>query len=71
MSLVITYRESFAAIVRDAGIDGLIKALSDKNRPYVQPSSAAENDLAASNGRELARSQVHVRRDDLMAAQPA
>jgi phospholipid transport system substrate-binding protein len=34
VSLVITYRETFAAAVRDAGIDGLIKSLSDKNRQY-------------------------------------
>jgi phospholipid transport system substrate-binding protein len=34
VSLVITYREAFAAAVRDAGIDGLIKSLSDKNRQY-------------------------------------
>jgi len=32
VSLVITYRETFAAEVRDGGIDGLIKALADKNR---------------------------------------
>ena len=32
VSLVITYRESFATVVREAGIDGLIKALEDKNR---------------------------------------
>jgi phospholipid transport system substrate-binding protein len=32
VSLVITYRETFATAVRDAGIDGLIKALADKNR---------------------------------------
>jgi phospholipid transport system substrate-binding protein len=32
ISLVITYRESFAAAVREGGIDGLIKALADKNR---------------------------------------
>ena len=32
VSLVITYRETFAAAVRDGGIDGLIKALADKNR---------------------------------------
>ena len=32
VSLVITYRESFAATVRESGIDGLIKALSEKNR---------------------------------------
>jgi phospholipid transport system substrate-binding protein len=32
VSLVINYRESFAAAVRELGIDGLIKALADKNR---------------------------------------
>jgi len=32
VSLVMTYRDSFAAEVRAGGIDGLIKALSDKNR---------------------------------------
>ena len=32
VSLVITYRETFAAAVRESGIDGLIKALADKNR---------------------------------------
>ena len=32
VSLVITYRETFAAAVRDVGIDGLIKLLADKNR---------------------------------------
>ena len=32
VSLVVTYRESFAATVRTDGIDGLIKLLSDKNR---------------------------------------
>jgi phospholipid transport system substrate-binding protein len=32
VSLVITYRESFAEAARAYGIDGLIKALSDKNR---------------------------------------
>jgi len=32
VSLVVTYRESFAAVVRESGIDGLIKLLSDKNR---------------------------------------
>ena len=32
VSLVITYRETFAAAVRDGGIDSLIKALADKNR---------------------------------------
>jgi phospholipid transport system substrate-binding protein len=32
VSLVITYRTSFAAEVRDNGVDGLIKLLSDRNR---------------------------------------
>lgn len=32
VSLVATYRESFAATVRADGIDGPIKLLSDKNR---------------------------------------
>jgi phospholipid transport system substrate-binding protein len=32
VSLVVTYRESFAAAIREGGIDGLIKLLSDKNR---------------------------------------
>ena len=32
VSLVITYRETFSAAVRETGIDGLIKALADKNR---------------------------------------
>ena len=32
VSVVLAYRESFAAIVRAGGIDGLIKALQDKNR---------------------------------------
>ena len=33
LSLVTTYRDTFAGKVRDGGIEGLIKALSDKNRP--------------------------------------
>jgi len=32
VSLVLAYRESFAALVRTSGIDGLIKSLEDKNR---------------------------------------
>jgi phospholipid transport system substrate-binding protein len=35
VSLVTTYRDSFAEIVRDDGVDGLIKALEDKNRQGV------------------------------------
>jgi phospholipid transport system substrate-binding protein len=32
ISLVTTYRESFSEKIRDNGVDGLIKALEDKNR---------------------------------------
>lgn len=32
VSLITTYRETFAGKVRDGGVDGLIKSLSDKNR---------------------------------------
>ncbi len=32
ISLVTTYRDSFAAKIRDDGVDGLIKALEEKNR---------------------------------------
>lgn len=32
VSLVTAYREGFAARVRDAGVDGLIKSLAEKNR---------------------------------------
>jgi len=32
VSLVMNYRESFAAVVRDGGIDGLIESLAHKNR---------------------------------------
>ena len=32
VSAVLTYRESFSATVRESGIDGLIRALEDKNR---------------------------------------
>ena len=32
VSLITTYRETFAGAVRDGGVDGLIKSLSDKNR---------------------------------------
>jgi phospholipid transport system substrate-binding protein len=32
ISLVTTYRETFASRVRAGGIEGLIKSLSDKNR---------------------------------------
>jgi phospholipid transport system substrate-binding protein len=32
VSLVTTYRDSFSARIRDDGVDGLIKALGDRNR---------------------------------------
>ena len=32
ISLVTNYRDSFSEIIRDGGVDGLIKALEDKNR---------------------------------------
>ena len=40
ISLVTTYRDSFAALVRDGGVDGLIKALEDKNRQVSSRSAA-------------------------------
>jgi phospholipid transport system substrate-binding protein len=40
VSLVTTYRETFAGEVRDRGIDGLIKSLSSKNR-QSDPKSGA------------------------------
>jgi ABC-type transporter MlaC component len=46
VSLVMTYRDSFAAEVRAGGIDGLIKALSDRNRPNTQAKGAATERLA-------------------------
>ena len=33
ISLIANYRETFAEKVREGGVDGLIKALADKNRP--------------------------------------
>ena len=36
VSLVMNYRESFAAAVRDGGIDGLIESLADQNRPITR-----------------------------------
>ena len=46
VSLVLNYRETFAAEVRKGGIEGLIKALSDKNRQ----NEAAPNAGGASAG---------------------
>lgn len=41
VSLVISYRGSFADIVRADGIDGLIKSLAERNRANVQAPDAA------------------------------
>jgi phospholipid transport system substrate-binding protein len=42
VSLVLTYRDSFAAAVRSGGIDGLIKSLSDKNRQNAPGANSAQ-----------------------------
>jgi len=42
VSLVTTYRDTFASRVRDSGIEGLIKALSDKNRQGVLKTAKIE-----------------------------
>ena len=42
ISLVTTYRDTFAEIIRDGGVDGLIKALEDKNRQRDTGSAAAK-----------------------------
>ena len=42
VSLVMSYRESFAAVVRNRGIDGLIESLSDKNRQHAAGAQAAQ-----------------------------
>jgi phospholipid transport system substrate-binding protein len=42
VSLVLAYRESFASIVRDSGIDGLIKSLDEKNRQNERSANAAQ-----------------------------
>jgi phospholipid transport system substrate-binding protein len=41
VSLVLTYRDSFAQAVRTGGIDGLIKALEERNRQNLSGSSEA------------------------------
>ena len=46
VSLVMTYRESFAAEVRAGGIDGLIKALSDRSGQNAHAKGAATERLA-------------------------
>lgn len=40
ISLVTNYRDSFSASVRDGGVDGLIKALAEKNRQLGSRSAA-------------------------------
>jgi len=42
VSLVMSYRESFAAVVRNRGIDGLIESLSDKNLQNRQNATGAQ-----------------------------
>jgi len=42
VSLVTTYRETFASEVRDRGVDGLIKSLATKNRESDATSGAAK-----------------------------
>ena len=37
VSLIITYRDTFANLVRDRGVDGLIRALATKNRQNDAP----------------------------------
>lgn len=41
VSLVLAYRDSFAQAVRSGGIDGLIKALEDRNRQNLSATSDA------------------------------
>lgn len=41
ISLVTTYRDSFSDKIRDDGVDGLIKALEDKNRQNDSASAAS------------------------------
>lgn len=43
ISLVTTYRDSFSAKIRDDGVDGLIKALEEKNRQGDSRAKAAKN----------------------------
>jgi phospholipid transport system substrate-binding protein len=50
VSLVMAYRETFAAAVRDGGIDGLIKALADKNRKTARLRQSDRPWLSAAAG---------------------
>ncbi|MGH8688201.1 MAG: MlaC/ttg2D family ABC transporter substrate-binding protein [Burkholderiales bacterium] len=42
ISLVVNYRTEFATIVRDKGIDGLVEALTNKNRSLAAASTGAK-----------------------------
>jgi phospholipid transport system substrate-binding protein len=42
ISLVTSYRDSFSEMVRDGGVDGLIKALEEKNRQDESRSAASK-----------------------------
>jgi phospholipid transport system substrate-binding protein len=44
VSLVITYRSEFDAVVKQAGIDGLIKRLAQKNTPAAVGGSAPKSE---------------------------
>ncbi len=43
ISLVTSYRDSFSELIRDGGVDGLIKALEEKNRQGESGSAAAKS----------------------------
>jgi len=47
VSLVMTYRSEFDAIVKQKGIDGLIQALATKNIPAAGVGSSAAGDAKA------------------------
>ena len=47
VNLIANYRETFAARVRDAGVDGLIKALADRNRQSSYSGSGSGSPAAA------------------------
>lgn len=38
VSLVLTYRSEFDQVMRQSGVDGLIKRMNEKNHPAVRPS---------------------------------
>jgi phospholipid transport system substrate-binding protein len=52
VSLVTAYRESFAAKVRTGGVDGLIRALAEKNRANgeAKPANSAADRTRLMNG---------------------